>query len=278
MPESNDWARRPSPEIVAFTDHHDPQQRPAGTIAICTRDRISTAVAMSWWLADYSFLGPGEYVKRVVVQGNVLTLQRNECIQKMEGDWILFTDDDMFFDPPMMKKLVETQREHDLDIVGGLCFQRGEPYQPTMYMRHGPTSGGYNFRETWEEGEIVEVDATGLAFLLITKRAIEKIIGAELPSFEERQKMSAPPIFKWDGQYGEDFSFCQEAKAVGLSVFVDTSVKIGHIGTHMITDRTFLREIALRSPEDEAIRRELNDRMGLPTMTREQAREKLGWT
>ena len=272
------WNRPPGPEIIAFTEHKGGERKARGTIAICTRERISTAVAMSWWLSDYSFLGAEEYVKRFIVQGNILTLQRNECVRQMEGDWILFTDDDMYWDPPMIKRLVDTRDEHDLDIVGGLCFQRGEPYQPTMYMRNNPTSGGYNFLEKWDDGAVLEVDATGLAFLLITKRAIEKVLGGALPDFEQRQKLPPPPIFKWDGRYGEDFSFCQEAKDVGLSIFVDTSVKIGHLGTLQIDEKTFLRELALRSPEDEMIRTKLNGDMGLPTMTAAEAREKLGWT
>jgi hypothetical protein len=277
MARKKDWERRPGPELTIFEEHRGEELNCRGTIAICTRERISVAVAMSWWLSDYSFLQPTEYVKRFVVQGNVLTLQRNECIRNMEGDWILFTDDDMAWDPPMVKRLVDTRDRHDLDIVGGLCFQRGEPYQPTMYMRQGPDSGGYNFLETWEEDAVVEVDATGLAFLLITKRAVEKILGGPLPDFETRQKMPAPPIFVWDGQFGEDFSFCQEAKRAGLKVFVDTSVKIQHMAGHTITEKTFLREIATRSPEDEEIRRQLNGAMGLPTMTAAEAREKLGW-
>ena len=54
----------------------------------------------------------------------MLVFQRNECIQKMDGDWILFIDSDMAWQPGAIKTLIETQAKFDLDIVGGLCFQR----------------------------------------------------------------------------------------------------------------------------------------------------------
>lgn len=270
------WDITPGPEITAYSTV--PTGDPVGTVAICTRDRIAAAMAISLKALRYTFLGPGESIVEQIVQGHVLTLQRNECVQRMQGDFIVFIDDDMVFAPDSVSKLVETQRRWDLDIVGALCFQRGEPHQPTLYMRD-QESGNYLFREDWDEDAAIEVDATGMAFVLIHKRVFDRILeantGQGMPTFEERQRMPPPPFFKWTGEFGEDFLFCQEAKAAGCRIVVDTSVKIGHVGEHVITEETFLRQLALRPPEVTEARRKINEAHGLPTLTAEQAQQKL---
>lgn len=252
---------------------YEPGQTAVGTIAICTRDRVSAGTAISWLMSDYSFLGPGECVSRFIIQGHVLTMQRNECLKRMEGDWLIFIDDDMTWQPSAISTLVETQRSLDLDIVGGLCFQRGAPFQPTLY-RQG--EGGYTFMEVWPENTAVEVDATGMAFTLVTRRAIEKMVPG-WPTFEERQHMPPPPVFKWTGELGEDFLFCREAKEAGLRVYVDTSVKVGHIAEITVDEKTFFQQVATRPPEAEAVRRQQLANLGLEVMTSDMAKERLGW-
>jgi len=254
---------------------NEPGKTAVGTIAMCTRDKVSAATAISWLMSDYSFLGPDEYVGRFIIQGHVLTMQRNECLKRMEGDWILFIDDDMTWQPSAVKTLVETQREFDLDIVGGLCFQRGAPYQPTLY-KTGSAGGQYTFMEVWPEDTAVEVDATGMAFTLVTRRAIEAMVPG-WPTFEERQNMPPPPVFKWTGELGEDFLFCREAKEAGLHIFVDTSVKVGHISEITVNEETFYQQIATRPPAVEELRRSQLGNLGLEVMTADMAKEKLGW-
>jgi hypothetical protein len=263
-----------APEITIYREHHTGTT--VGTIAMCTRDKISAGTAISWITSDrHSFLGPDENIGQFIIQGHVLTLQRNECIRNMDGDWIIFIDDDMTWQPDAIAKLVATQREHDLDMVGGLCFQRGDPYQPTLYMRESPTEGNYIFLEEWEQDSVVEVDATGMAFVLITKRLLQRIAG-EFPDREVRAKGRPPSYFRWDEKgFGEDMTFCQDAKKAGARIFVDTSIKIGHIGEITITEETFLKELAARPDEATEMRRAINDKMGLPTVTAAQAAAKL---
>jgi hypothetical protein len=263
-----------APEIEVYSANREGTS--VGTIAMCTRDRIAAGTAISWLLSDrHSFLSPDQYISQIIVQGHVLTLQRNQCIQRMQGDWIIFIDDDMTFQPDAIRRLVETQIKFDLDMVGGLCFQRGEPHQPTMYMRETPTAGNYVFLEDWAEDEVVEVDATGMAFVLITKRLLEAIAG-EFPPFDERVNRRAPSYFRWDEKgYGEDLTFCQDVKKAGGRIFVDTSIKTGHIGEQVITEQTFFHGLMERPAEATQLRREINERMGLPTLSSEEARARL---
>jgi hypothetical protein len=250
---------------------------PIGTIAIVTRDHLTAAAAMSLLMIDFSWVPKGQNVQRSIITGGILTMQRNEAVQRMQGDWLLFIDDDMVFEPDAVKQLVEVQREHDLDIVGGLCFRRQPPHQPTLYMREGPTSGGYNFLERWDDGP-VEVDATGLAFCLITRRAFETIAGTPMPSFDERASTRPPSFFGWNNILGEDLQFCQDAKKHGLKIWVDTRIEIGHVSEFTVDKTWFWREVATREPDIEEKRLTMNAKMGLPTLTAAEAKEKLGWS
>lgn len=251
-----------------------------GTIAMVTRDTVTAQTAISWLMDDRTYMGPNEYVLRYIIQGNVLVHQRNETIQKMDGDWILFIDSDMSFQPAAVRTLIETQKKFDLDMVGGLCFQRMPPYQPTMYVAAG--NHGYTFLENWQEDAAVEVDASGMAFMLVHKRVFDKILrhqtGEGFPDLETRKQMRTPPFFRWEGEYGEDFLFCREAKDAGCRIFVDTSVKVGHVGLTTITETDFLREIAFRRPDEQAFREDQLAKVGHAAITPSDAKEKLGVT
>lgn len=253
-----------------------------GTVAFCSRDHLNAATATCFWHTDFSWLPQGRSVQRFVIQGSILTMQRNESLKRMQGDWLIFIDDDMVWQPDAVAKLVASWQEiqplFDVPVIlGGLCHRRQEPYDPTMYMRERKDGGHYRFLEKWET-DIVEVDATGMAFVLIPASALEAMAaraGTVWPSFEERQGKNPPPIFRWDGNVGEDLAFCQDAKAAGCRVFVDTRIKIGHIAEVTIDTSSFLHQIASRSPEDEALIKEHNDAIGMPTMTAEEARGRL---
>jgi hypothetical protein len=257
-------------------------QEPLGTIALPIRDHLNSATVRSLMQTDWSFVGAESGMDRVLVQGNILPLQRNEAIQRMRGHFILFIDDDMTWEPDAIGRLVDSffELDHSYDdpvILGGLCFRRSAPYAPTMYMRVAPGEGPYNFLEKWDT-DVVEVDGTGMAFILIPKTALEQMAETEMPPFEERIKMPGPPaFFNWTGRMGEDLRFCQDAKAAGVRIFVDTRIEIGHISEVEIRREQFLVEIAKRSPTAEHERRESNDLMGLPTMTAAEARQILGW-
>jgi hypothetical protein len=123
-----------------------------------------------------------------------------------------------------------------------------------------------------------------MAFMLIHQRVFERMIrtferrpGFVWPPLEDRLHMRPPNFFRWVDGVGEDLRFCQDAKAAGNRVFVDTRIEIGHVGSQLIDHRAFLREIALRDSPTEQARRELNNKLGLPTMTAAAAREALGW-
>jgi len=279
VPEVVRMEKNPGEGLTALTVSRPGD--PIGTIGIPARDHIASLTMVSLLTSDMNFaIEAGRGVPKIeVMQGNVLPWQRNEIINRMQGDWVLFIDDDMVWRPDTIARLVATADEHDLDMVGALCFRRAFPFQPTMYMREKPDDGLYLPREWWDDGEIVEVDATGMAFILIRTRVFETYIDGPIPSYEERRKLGGPPpnFFHWYGSMGEDLRFCQEVKAKGVKIYVDTAIEVGHISEVTIGKDDFLSALARRDKASFLERKKLNDEMGLPTMSPEEARERLGW-
>jgi hypothetical protein len=266
----------PAAAVKVFSS--SPGTKPTGTIAICVRDHINTSTFMSALHNDWSWLN-GRGVSWLVVQGSMLVLQRNECLRQMEGDWILFIDDDMVWQPDTIGKLVasweETQAQFEEPIImGALCARRESPHDPTTYMRDSQHSGKYRLLEKWDT-DLVEVDATGMAFVLVPKAALMAMTDDTFPIDKETRLIYDPPrIFRWTSM-GEDLHFCQDAKKAGCRIIVDTRLKIGHVTEHVVTHDNFLQNLADRSQEDEDMVRAMNDKHGLPTMTAEEARNAL---
>lgn len=247
---------------------------PIGTVAMPIRDSINAQTVMSIMQTDW----PGQ-VDKIWARGNLLALQRNHLVGRMRGEWILFIDDDMVWQPDAVRRLLETQEaliEQGLepDIVGALCFSRSIPHQPTLYFKW-PEQGSYNFMETWDD-DVVEVDATGMAFALIRKAAFERISGSEMPPYEVRANNNrTADFFRWYGGLGEDLRFCDDVRAVGGRIFVDTRIEIGHVSEKTVSHKDFIREIAERSDLDQMNRERINKDMGLPTLTRRKAKQML---
>lgn len=257
---------------------------PVGTIGVPVRDHMNAATVTSLVTsaAGGGWLEPGAHVDFNIVQGSILPLQRNELVSRMRGDWLLFIDDDMVWQPGQIKQLIDNFEEHDLDMLGALCFRRSAPYQPTLFMREAPNAGAYNFLEDWGPG-IVEVDATGMAFIVIRKRVFEMMVRHfenrpdwVFPPYGVRIQQPPPNLFRWEGLLGEDLRFCQEAKAAGAKVWVDTSIAVGHVAEVQIGHDDFLRELAMRPLEATEERRKVNEAMGLPTLDSNEARRRLG--
>jgi GT2 family glycosyltransferase len=244
-----------------------------GTIATITRGNVRSMTVQALLRLDASGLGD---VHMVFIEGGLLPHQRNEAIQHMRGDWILFIDDDMVFAPDSVRRLVAFQQRIGAEIVGGLYFERMAPHEPTMYQRVDDAEpvGPVKSIEVWERGAAVDVDATGAGFLLIQRRALEAIAGAPLGSYEERTSRSPHEYFRWIGDVGEDVRFCLDARAAGCRIMVDTSIAIGHVGELVVTEIDYLRSAAygdLASVLEK--RREINDAAGLATLEPKAADE-----
>lgn len=144
-------------------------------------------------------------------------------------DKILFIDDDMITDVDLFEKL----NRNDVDVVAALAFTRTAPHNPVIYSvteGYEPTTNREYFINkvvrNYPKNKLFECDAVGFGAVLIKTKILEK--------------MKKSWFMSTTGS-GEDIYFCHKAKKeAGARIFVDTSVKIGHLGNHpIITEETY---------------------------------------
>ncbi len=157
------------------------------------------------------------------------------------GDWLLWVDADMQWEPEALDLLMESAHPTERPIVGGLCFGmvHGE-LVPTIYQwAHTEVGELVTYRVGhYERDSLVRCAATGAAFLLIHRSVLEAMRAANFnqafPFFQEVQMGSRP--------VGEDITFCIRAGHLGFPVHVDTRAKIGHHKSQLLTEDAYLKQ------------------------------------
>lgn len=193
------------------------------------------------------------------VASSVVHWVRNELLMRLyksgtEFDYVLFMDDDMV---PADTALIQLLN-HKVDIVAGACTVRQDPPLPNFRM-YDPATYSFKTVFEWSGDGLLEVGAVGTGFVLI-KREVLDAIGEYYLSCAHEVKylgMSADKATElsakrrtfaaqsgnnfWfeflkqpggEGEYGEDISFCFKARECGFKIYVDTSVRPGHIGSY----------------------------------------------
>jgi len=175
---------------------------------------------------------------------------RNNIVEKAlesGATHLLMCDVDQVYHP----KTIPTLLSRNLPVVGALVHRRYPPFDSLM-MNLTELDDGHNIYKSiddWEDGELVEVDATGCGCIMYQMDVFRKM---PKPWFQYRQNPDGTPI-------GEDFGFCQDLKAAGYRIFVDTSVPAGHLATMIINTATNRLYRAMKTERaKEATRAALN--------------------
>jgi len=166
-----------------------------------------------------------------ISEGRNLVVRR--FLEECRAPWLLMCDTDMVFTPGDVDRLVSAADPVTRPLLGALCFsQDGETgeKQPTMYeLVQEPGGGQVGFcrYKIWPEDACMPVGATGAAFLLMHRDALEQVGKASgdraAPWFRESVIGAA--------LVGEDMTFCLRAAAAGIPVHVHTGVRVGHVKT-----------------------------------------------
>ena len=173
-------------------------------------------------------------------RGQQITQNSLQICNKFLGegwDYLLYTGDDITFPPQALDRMIS----HGKDIVGGLCTWKSPPYWTTGAMEcdDGRLKLVLITPEHVKQRAIIEVDAVGSGFMLISRKAMESVDdyfrNKLYPSIPEEYRWAAPtPYFpvtydpKFNTNTGSDFSFCKAAKRAGCDVFIDCGVVCGH--------------------------------------------------
>lgn len=182
---------------------------PFVAIGVPSGDMVHTDFAMT--LANFC-INPGANVFLISAKSSLVVLGRNQCAATAvmaKATHLLFLDSDMVFPLNTLTKLLG----HNKDIVGAVYSQRAAPFHPM-----GMT----------EEGEHIHV-TSGLRRMKIIPTGCMLI---RTSVFEKLAKPWFNTVSEGDKLMGEDYYFCQRARAAGFEVWCDgeLSLAVGHIG------------------------------------------------
>jgi len=215
------------------------------------------------------------------IQTSVVHWSRNFIVAdqiKSGKPWthVLMVDDDMKIPEDALVKLLA----HQKDIIGGICTRRTDPPRPTI-SHYNDEKQVFEPIWEWPDNETFEVGGIGAAFLLVSRNALEQIAQAYFDCLWEKdfykvsdewvERVRAQRLQYFDKEkmafwfrflpseslaieQGEDMSFCLVArKYCGLSIWVDTSVQPGHLGTYDFGVKDFIpyrHEVIERAKRD----------------------------
>lgn len=149
-------------------------------------------------------------------------------------DRVLWLDSDMDFSPDLLKRLSDRMDE-GREFVTGLYFKRKAPVKPVIYKELGyiknddkgvtPVAVCY---EDYPKDDIFTIAGCGFGGVLVTTDLISRV--------GDKYGLPFSPIMG----FGEDLSFCTRVSDLGVEMFCDSSIKMGHVGLGTITEETYL--------------------------------------
>lgn len=170
-------------------------------------------------------------IRRICGSGQ-LSVARNAVaevfVDKTDAEWLWFIDSDMGWTWDDAKRLFDSADPVAAPIVGGLCFGLRNTGPGPAHSSHSamfPTlmrreAGGFTPWWDYPRDRMVRVDATGAAFLVIHRDALEKMRVDGDSWFT--------PVAVGDQMFSEDLSFCIRATNHGFPIHVNTAVKTVH--------------------------------------------------
>lgn len=131
------------------------------------------------------------------------------------GWYVLWVDDDAFWQPGTIKRLLGALQYPEIDIVAGWFSGRSYNSPPKAIRVDGTPPDPGKPGEVMDGG-LAEVDRCGFHFVLHPLSVFEKV---------------GPNPFNLEGtdELGEDFAFCRRARNAGLRIWVHSGAPVWHV-------------------------------------------------
>lgn len=139
------------------------------------------------------------------------------AMRARDYDYLLAIDSDMSFDKDALKKLLAL----DTDIATGIY--RKKTLDKTEYEIYRRAEGRFEPYTEITTSTPFEVDACGFGCVLVNSRVFHSI---EYPAFKNTW------MDPQDWKMSEDLYFCRKAKQQGFKIWVDPTVRCGHLGLY----------------------------------------------
>jgi len=147
---------------------------------------------------------------------------------------LMFIDSDINFDAEDIFRLLAWSSDPKKGIVAGIPVARkkGQVYFSTLDTEDDKSI-------LMDKMGLVKAKRVATAFMMIRKEVFVKLAEAHPEWTYHDEKKEGDTIICFfdfelkDGQYiGEDYLFCDRAREQGFEVWIDPTIKLGHMGVH----------------------------------------------
>jgi len=165
---------------------------------------------------------------------SVVSRARNLLVKDMidsDATDLLFIDSDINFEPDDIFRLMAWGADPKKGIVAGVPRTRSEN---KVYI--ADLDYDENGELTMNGMGLVRGKRVATAFMLIRREVFEQMMAAhpEWVYKDQRSDRMIPCLFDFklteEGYIGEDFLFCDRARDLGFEVWIDPTIKLGHMG------------------------------------------------
>jgi hypothetical protein len=175
--------------------------------------------------------GPRRLASITKQRGPIIAYNRNKVAERFLANsttpWLLFVDTDMKFNPADVYKLLDAADPVARPIVSGLAFSPARENQLIcVWGRRVEGAGGPFKLLTQIKPTLQSIDCVGMAFTLIHRGVLMAM----------RDAYGKGDDWPWFGhdlvdgvRLGEDWTFCERARAMGFSIWGAGHVTVGHM-------------------------------------------------
>ena len=166
---------------------------------------------------------------------SIITMARNRLVDeflKTDCTELLFIDSDVIAQTEDILRLMA--QSGDKDVTAGNYPRRAKDKKFFMDL-YFDEKGDLEF-----DGSMMRINRVGTGFMLIRRHVIETIAAKSelyLSSDGSGQVASVFDFKIQDGNFvGEDYSFCDKARAEGFKIWTDVEISLPHMGTEEFTN------------------------------------------
>ena len=178
----------------------------------------------------------GMSVKLGHVSGcSIITMARNMLVDQFldsECTDLLFIDSDVIAQPEDILRLMA--QSGDKDITAGSYPRRARDKKFFMDLYFDENN------ELEFDGALMRIQRVGTGFMLIRRNVIEHIAKKSEKYLGQDGVGQVANVFEFtmvDGKFvGEDYSFCDKARAEGYKVWLDVEISLPHVGQEEFTN------------------------------------------
>lgn len=162
----------------------------------------------------------GHEVEYVNEHGGLFDARDRICQRTMREhfDYMLQIDSDMTFPPDALCRLLD----RNVDVITGVYVGKCENHKPVLFTelhKDDENCGPYGLKHGLNElmkKDLFEVAGCGAGFLLVSEHVV-RIMRIHMHEW-----------FKPYAGLGEDVSFCQRCTELGIKIYADVSIPMGH--------------------------------------------------